>query len=65
MPIRRLPYADALAHVLFGKSFCELEPAERAELDTLRAFDSDDADEERYEQLALELPEEAGDATLH
>ncbi len=47
MPNRRLPRADALAHRLFGKSFSELEPAERAELDALRAFDSDEADEQR------------------
>jgi hypothetical protein len=62
---RRLDYADALAHLLFGKNSNELEPEERAELDVLRAFDADAADEERHEQLAAELPEEAGDVTVH
>jgi hypothetical protein len=27
MPRRRLTYADALAHLMFGKSLSELEPA--------------------------------------
>jgi hypothetical protein len=65
MPNHRLSYADALARLLFGKSFSELEPAERAELDVMRALDDDMANEERYEQLASERPEEGGDVTVH
>ena len=42
-----------------------LTPGQRAQLDALRALDDDAADEERYEELAAELPEEPGDVTVH
>jgi hypothetical protein len=65
MPKRRPKYADALARLMFGKDAAELEPAERAELDVLRALDADASDEDRYEELAVEIvgPTEAD--TIH
>jgi hypothetical protein len=65
MPKRRIRYADALSHLLFGKPAEDLTAVELAELDVLRALDADDRDEKRYEQLAAELPEERDGETLH
>jgi hypothetical protein len=65
MPKRRVAYADALSRFLFAKDVAELTPAERAELDVLRAMDADEADERRYEQLATEFPDETRRDTLH
>jgi hypothetical protein len=65
MPRCRQAFADALARLIFEKPLAELDRSERAELNFLRALDGDAADEERYEELAAELPKEAGDATVH
>jgi hypothetical protein len=62
---RRLMYADALARLLFARPLQDLSPTQRAELDVLRALDMNDDDEESYEALALDWPEEAGDVTVH
>jgi hypothetical protein len=61
---RRNTYADALARLLFAKPLQDLTPQQRAELDVLRAIDGDQADEERYEQLA-EWQDESEGQTLH
>jgi len=58
-------YADAVARLLFAKPLEDLSPIERAQLDVLRALDGDEADEERYEQLAAGLPEEREGVTVH
>ena len=65
MSKHRLSCADALARLLFAKPLEELEPAELAELEVLRALDYDAFDEERYQELAAQRPEEGGDKTLH
>jgi hypothetical protein len=65
MPKARQSLADALARLIFEKPLAELDRSERAELNFLRALDGDAAEEERYQQLAADLPEEAGDVTVH
>jgi hypothetical protein len=62
---RRLMYADALARLLFAKPLQDLSLTQRAELDVLRAIDGDEADEERYEQLAADIEDESQGHTIH
>jgi hypothetical protein len=61
----REAFADALARLLFDKRLVELDRCERAELTFLRAIEDAAADEQRYQQLAAEHPEDPGDATVH
>jgi hypothetical protein len=65
VPKRRELFADALSRLLFEKPLAELDRSERAELNFLRALETDAADEERYEDLAAAFPEERDGATLH
>jgi hypothetical protein len=65
MPKSGESFSDAVARLVFGKPLDELDRGERAELNFLRAIAADAADEERYEELAAERPEEAGDETVH
>jgi hypothetical protein len=65
MSKQRLSNADALARLLFAKPLEELDPAERANLELLRALDEDALDEKRYQELAAQRPEEGGDNSLH
>jgi hypothetical protein len=65
MPKPRVPYATALARLLFAKDVEHLSAVERAQLDVLRALDGDTSDEATYEALARDFPEEAGDVTVH
>jgi hypothetical protein len=55
--------AKVLARLLFGKPIDRLTEAERVDLDYLLGLDA--AAEDLYERLALEYPEEDGDATRH
>src|SRR5215208_1634393 len=52
-----------LSRLLFGKPIERLDREERADLEHLLSLD--DADEELYERLASEYPEEDGYATRH
>jgi hypothetical protein len=65
MPKCRVAFANALARLIFDKPLAELDRSERAELNFQRALEADAHDEERYEELSAELPEEAGDVTVH
>lgn len=65
MPKCRQAMADALARLVSQKPLAELDRSKRAELNFLRTLDGDVDDEEPYEQLAADLPEEAGDVTVH
>ena len=62
--LRRI-YADAVARLMFRKQLDHLDRYERAELDFVCALAAEAADRERDEERARELPEEAGDRTLH
>jgi hypothetical protein len=59
MPKPRLMYADVLARLLFAKSVDDLSATERAEFEILRALESDEDDERRYEELADARAEES------
>jgi succinate dehydrogenase flavin-adding protein (antitoxin of CptAB toxin-antitoxin module) len=62
--VPRKPLArSALAHRLFGKSLDRLSDEQLTELEQALGLDS--ADEDLYEQLAAEYPEDDGDATRH
>jgi hypothetical protein len=65
MPKPARTFADALARLMFRKPLEALDTTERARLDFLRALDADARDEERYEDLAAEFPDEGCKTTLH
>jgi hypothetical protein len=65
MPKRREVFADALSRLIFDKPLAELDPAERAELNFLRALEVERADEARYEELARTFQDRSEGHTIH
>ena len=63
--LRRARLCRPTAHLLVGTSSAIelMSAAERADLELLLSLDT--PDEELYERLAAEFPEEDGDATRH
>ncbi len=65
MPKFRDAFADALARLLFDKPLADLDRAERAELNYLRALEADADDEKLYESLADDQSKQMTDVTVH